>query len=111
MEAVVLEADDNYGRRVAACPRENEHACTYMLVIDPDYPKQARDVIDELAEEVRSVWDTVRVQRNEQQFIQQQDGAFELHMSRHLQMWKARFVMSASLNVALIICLIWLVGR
>ncbi|KAJ8441225.1 hypothetical protein Cgig2_033949 [Carnegiea gigantea] len=53
LEVAVLEMDDNYRRRFVACPWENENACQFLNMIDPNYPKQARDVIDELVEEVR----------------------------------------------------------
>ncbi|KAJ8436382.1 hypothetical protein Cgig2_032203 [Carnegiea gigantea] len=52
LEATVLETDDNYRQRFVACPRENENACP-LNVIDPNYPKQVRDVIDELAADLR----------------------------------------------------------
>ncbi|KAJ8419353.1 hypothetical protein Cgig2_016509 [Carnegiea gigantea] len=41
---------------------QNENACPFLNMIDPDYPKKANDVIDELAEEVRQVRDMIRVE-------------------------------------------------
>ncbi|KAJ8443354.1 hypothetical protein Cgig2_015835 [Carnegiea gigantea] len=49
---VMYETDDNYRRRHLVCSLENESACQYLAVVDPDYPKQARDVIDQLTEEL-----------------------------------------------------------
>ncbi|KAJ8441457.1 hypothetical protein Cgig2_023643 [Carnegiea gigantea] len=67
-EAVMYETDDNYRRRYL-----NESAYQYLAVVDPDYPKQARVVIDKLTEELREVRDLVRTERNDHHFIQEED--------------------------------------
>lgn len=100
----MLETDDNYRRRFVACPRENEHACPFLNVIDPDYPKQARDVIDELAAELREVRDAVRLERNEHHIIQDEDKAVDAKVRVELRKWKVRCCVSALLNLVLVCC-------
>lgn len=38
--------------------------------IDLDYPKQVRDIIGQLIEELQEVWDLVRIEWNDHHFIQ-----------------------------------------
>ncbi|KAJ8429660.1 hypothetical protein Cgig2_001656 [Carnegiea gigantea] len=81
-EAVMYGTDDNCRRRYLVCPLDvncnsfivdpfifeplvvfynssstNESVCQYLAVVDPDYPKQARDIIDQLTDELREVRD------------------------------------------------------
>jgi len=65
---------------------ENEHACSCLNVIDLDYPKQARDVIDELAEEVRQVLDMIRTEQNDHYLMQDEDRAIDLKIHAELRM-------------------------
>ncbi|KAJ8430487.1 hypothetical protein Cgig2_004680 [Carnegiea gigantea] len=54
-EVFMYETDDNYGRRYLVYPLENASACQYLAVVDPDYSKQARDVINQLTKELREM--------------------------------------------------------
>ena len=49
---------------------KNAAACSHLAVIDPSYPKQARDMIDQLTKELQEVQDLVHKEWNELQFIQ-----------------------------------------
>ncbi|KAJ8428045.1 hypothetical protein Cgig2_007622 [Carnegiea gigantea] len=55
----------------------NESAYQYLAVVDPDYPKQARDIIDQLTEKLREVRELVHTKRNDHHFIQEEDRAMD----------------------------------
>jgi len=64
-----------------------EWKCMPILERDwPWLPKQARDVIDKLAEEVRQVRDMIRVERNDHHFMQDEDRAIDMKVQTELHM-------------------------
>ena len=75
-------------------------------MIDPDYRKQARDVIDELTEEVRQVRDSIRTQQNDHQFMQDEDRAMDLKFHAEHCTWKGWFTISFVVNLLLIVWVI-----
>lgn len=86
---------------------KNQNACLYLNVIDPDYQKQARDIIDELAAEVHQVCDMVWVERNDPHFIQDEDGDINMKVQMELHVWEGRFTSSLVLNQLLITWMAW----
>jgi len=44
---------------------QNKNACPYIEVVNPEYPQQAKHVIDEVAKEVKELRDNVCTTRNE----------------------------------------------
>ncbi|KAJ8446953.1 hypothetical protein Cgig2_006581 [Carnegiea gigantea] len=106
-EVVMYEADDNYRRRYLVCPLENESACQYLAVVDLDYPKQARLVIDQLTEELREVRDLVRTERTDHHFIQEEDRAADLKVRADMLKWKQLSAILVVLNIVLVIWVAW----
>ena len=72
-------------------------------MIDPNYLKQARDAIDELAEEVRQVHDMIRVERNDHHFMQGEDWVIDMKLHAELRIWKERFTISTVVNLLLVV--------
>jgi len=81
--------------------RINMYACSWMW-LTLDYRKQARDVIDELVEEVRQVRAMIQTERNDHHFMQDEDRVVDLKIPVELCMWKGRFTISFVLNLLLI---------
>ncbi|KAJ8445204.1 hypothetical protein Cgig2_024410 [Carnegiea gigantea] len=86
---------------------QNEFTCQYLAVVDPDYPKQARDIIDQLTGELREVRDFVRTERNDHHFIQEEDQAMHPKVRADLLKWKHRCAMLVLLNIVLVMLLAW----
>ncbi|KAJ8422359.1 hypothetical protein Cgig2_034014 [Carnegiea gigantea] len=84
LEAAVLETNDNYRWHFVAYPRKSENACPFLNVIGPDYPKQVRDVIDELAVELREVPDMIRVEQNDHHLMQDENRATDMKIRLEL---------------------------
>ena len=81
-----------------------------MNVINPDYPKQARDVIDELGAELREVCDMIRVEQTVHQLIQHEDRVVDIKIRVELGKWKVRFTVSAIMNLIFLVWMTWCWG-
>jgi len=57
-------------------------------VVDPDYPKQARLVIDQLTEELQVVRDLVRTEQIDHHFIHEEDRAVDSKVRVDMLKWK-----------------------
>jgi len=84
---------------------QNSAACAFLAVLDPNYPKQARDVIDDLTQELREVRDLLQNERMDHQFIQQHDRGLDWKVRAELLKWKRNCAVLGVLNLALLICL------
>jgi len=81
-----------------------------MNVINPDYPKQARDVIDELGAELREVCDMIRVEQTVHQLIQHEDRVVDIKIRVELGKWKRRFAVSVIINLFFLVWITWYWG-
>ena len=74
-------------------------------MVDPNYPKQPRLVIDQLIEELREVRDLVRTERTDHHFIQEEDRAVDSKVRADMLKWKQLYAVLVVLNIVLVICL------
>ncbi|KAJ8422402.1 hypothetical protein Cgig2_029226 [Carnegiea gigantea] len=77
LEAKIMEHHDNYRRRYACCPKQDDYACGYFEEVDPQYPSRAMEVIDDLVAEMREARDILLEERNNQYWIEEEDRAVE----------------------------------
>ncbi|KAJ8442695.1 hypothetical protein Cgig2_001788 [Carnegiea gigantea] len=57
LEAKIVEHHDNYRRRYACCPKQDEYACGYFEEVDLQYHNRAMEVIDDLVADIREARD------------------------------------------------------
>ncbi|KAJ8443866.1 hypothetical protein Cgig2_032690 [Carnegiea gigantea] len=82
--AKIVEHHDNYRRRYACCPKQDEYACGYFEEVDPEYPSRAMEVIDDLVADMRDVRDVLLEERNNQYWMEEEDRAVEDGMRAEL---------------------------
>ncbi|KAJ8421945.1 hypothetical protein Cgig2_006416 [Carnegiea gigantea] len=66
LEAKIVEHHDNYRRRYACCPKQDDSACGYFEEVDPQYPNRAIEVIDDLVAEMWEARKVLLEKRNNQ---------------------------------------------
>ncbi|KAJ8420166.1 hypothetical protein Cgig2_022916 [Carnegiea gigantea] len=84
LEAKIVEHHDNYRRRYACCPKQDEYACGYFEEVDPEYPSRAMEVIDDLVADMREARDVLLEERNNQYWMEEEDRAVEDGMRAEL---------------------------
>ena len=80
-------------------------------MVDPDYPKQAKLMTDQLTEELREVRDLVHTERTDHHFIQEEDQAADSKVRADMVKWRQLCAVLVVLNIVLVICLAWVVGK
>ncbi|KAJ8440868.1 hypothetical protein Cgig2_022724 [Carnegiea gigantea] len=101
LEAKIVEHHDNYRRRYACCPKQDEHACPYFEEVDPEYPNRAMEVIDELVAEMREAHDVLLKERNSQYWMEEEDRAVEGRMRAEVD--EVKDVLSVALAVVMVL--------
>ncbi|KAJ8425562.1 hypothetical protein Cgig2_012305 [Carnegiea gigantea] len=84
LEAKIVEHHDNYCRRYACYPKQDEYASGYFEEVDPQYPNRAMEVIDDLVVEMREARDVLLKERNNQYWMEEEDRAVEDGMRAEL---------------------------
>ncbi|KAJ8436433.1 hypothetical protein Cgig2_013474 [Carnegiea gigantea] len=84
LEAKIVEHHDNYRRRYACCPKQDDYACGYFEEVDPQYPNRAMEVIDDLVAEMREAHDLLLEERHNQYWMEEKDRAVEDGMRAEL---------------------------
>ncbi|KAJ8423549.1 hypothetical protein Cgig2_007080 [Carnegiea gigantea] len=84
LEAKIVEHHDNYRRRYACCPKQDDYACGYFKEVDPQYPNRAMEVIDDLVAPMREAHDVMLEERNNQYWLEEEDRAVEDGMRAEL---------------------------
>ena len=82
---------------------QNNDACPYLEVVDPEYPQRAKDVIDELAAEVVELRDNATMARHDFQLMQQDDRAVDREVRETMKKWKRWFYCAVAVNVVTLI--------
>ncbi|KAJ8428613.1 hypothetical protein Cgig2_026158 [Carnegiea gigantea] len=77
LEADIFEGDRQYRRRYAWCPKRDEVACDFFHLIDADFPKQAKEVIDDLVREQTVQRDWLLDDRNAELLTRDEDMRME----------------------------------
>jgi len=78
---------------------QNQDACPYLEVVDPEYPQRVRDVIDELAAEVAELRDNARMARHDFHIMQEDDRAVDREVRETLKKRKRWFFWAVAVNV------------
>ncbi|KAJ8433208.1 hypothetical protein Cgig2_023160 [Carnegiea gigantea] len=107
LEAKIVEHHDNYRRRYACCPKQDEHACPYFEEVDPEYPNRAMEVIDELVAEMREAHDVLLEERNSQYWMEEEDRAVEGRMRAEVD--EVKDVLSVALAAVMVLLAVVLV--
>ncbi|KAJ8420603.1 hypothetical protein Cgig2_001736 [Carnegiea gigantea] len=84
LEAKIVEHHDNYRRRYACCPKQDEYACGYFEEVDHEYPSRAMEVIDDLVADMREARDVLLEERNNQYWMEEENRAVEDRMRAEL---------------------------
>ncbi|KAJ8441637.1 hypothetical protein Cgig2_025804 [Carnegiea gigantea] len=84
LEAKIVEHPDNYRRRHAYCPKQDDYACDYIKEADPQDPNRAMEVIDDLVAQMREARDVLLEERNNQYWMEEEDRAVEDGMRAEL---------------------------
>ena len=82
---------------------QNKDACSYLEVVDPEYPQRARDVIHELVAEVMELRDNATMARHDFHIMQQDDRAVDRKVLETLKKWKRWFYWAVAVNVLTLI--------
>ncbi|KAJ8432162.1 hypothetical protein Cgig2_006864 [Carnegiea gigantea] len=77
LEAKIVEHHDNYHRRYACCPKQDDYACGYFEEVNPQYPNRAMEAIDDLVTEMREARDVLLEERNNQYWMEEENRAIE----------------------------------
>ncbi|KAJ8435731.1 hypothetical protein Cgig2_017710 [Carnegiea gigantea] len=101
LEAKIVEHHDNYRRRYACCPKQDEHTCPYFEEVDPEYPNRAMEVIDELVAEMREAHDVLLEERNRQYWMEEEDRAVEGRM--RVEVDEVKDVLSVALAAVMVL--------
>ncbi|KAJ8423414.1 hypothetical protein Cgig2_032664 [Carnegiea gigantea] len=101
LEAKIVEHHDNYRKRYACCPKQDEHACPYFEEVDPEYPNRAMEVIDELVAEMREAHDVLLEERNSQYWMEEEDRAVEGRMRAEVD--EVKDVLSVTLAAVMVL--------
>ncbi|KAJ8430139.1 hypothetical protein Cgig2_022313 [Carnegiea gigantea] len=101
LEAKIVEHHDNYRRRYACCPKQDEHACPYFEEVDPEYPNRAMEVIDELVAEMREAHDVLLEERNSQYWMEEEDRVVEGRMRAEVD--EVKDVLSVTLAAVMVL--------
>jgi len=85
---------------------QNKDACPYLEVVNPEYPRRARDVIDELVAKVVELRDNAGKSRHEFHIMQDDDTAVDRTVRETLKKWKRWFFWAVAVNVLQLIFLL-----